>query len=95
MAFSLPIPPAWRSQGWKVKIRDKERVEPPHATIVRGTRAWRLSLRTGELLDHQPDPDDVPEALVAWVSEQVPALVTQWDAIYPENPVDSTGDIDE
>lgn len=48
MAFDLPLPVPLRKQGWRVKIRDKERLEPPHATILRRTTAWRLSLRTAE-----------------------------------------------
>lgn len=47
MAYALPLPDEWKKNGWRVKIRDDERVEPPHATILHKTRAWRLSLRTG------------------------------------------------
>jgi hypothetical protein len=39
MAFSLPLSPPLRAQGWKVKIRDRERSEPPHVTILHRTRA--------------------------------------------------------
>jgi hypothetical protein len=35
MAFSLPLNPAWSNQRWKVKIRDRERLEPPRGSILR------------------------------------------------------------
>lgn len=89
MAFSLPLPAAWRSQGWKVKIRDKERLEPPHVTILRGTRAWRLGLRTGKFLDSEPDPADVPLELVTEVRRHWPRLQEEWDTMYPKNLVKS------
>jgi len=34
--FELKIPPPWRSQGWKVKVRDRERVEPLGSAEHRG-----------------------------------------------------------
>ena len=89
MPYSLRLSAGWRSQRWKVKIRDKERLEPPHVTLLRGTRSWRLSLRTGAFLDAVPDPAEVPPALVTEVRGQLEELVKQWDAMYPENPVSS------
>ena len=89
MAFRLKLPQPWESQGWKVKVRDRERVEPPHITIIFRRRAWRLGLRDGEFLDEEPDPSDVPTELVSWVREQHSELVRQWDRMYPENPVQS------
>src|SRR3954447_14063766 len=34
MPFDLPLTRKLRVQGWKVKIREKERVEPPHVTVM-------------------------------------------------------------
>ena len=95
MAFSLPLPGPWTSQGWKAKIRDKERTEPPHVTILRGTRAWRFSLRSSEFLDGIPDPKHVPQDLVDVVRQALPELISEWDKMYPENPVSSTGGDDD
>jgi len=50
MVYDLELPPQFRQGGWKVKIRDRERVEPPHVTLLFRTSAWRLDLRTGEFL---------------------------------------------
>jgi hypothetical protein len=94
MAFQLPLPKRFRRQ-WTVKIRDRERVEPPHVTILRRTQAWRLDLRTGEFLDREPDPDEVPEALLATIRRQWTLLCETWDEMYPENPVASEENDDE
>jgi 2'-5' RNA ligase len=87
MAFALALPAEWAKQGWKVKIRDDERNETPHVTFLRRRQAWRMSLRTGDFLDREPDPGDVPEELVerVWIKRAV--LRHTWNLMYPENPV--------
>lgn len=87
MPYDLVLPPRWRLQRWKVKIRDRERLEPPHATILRGTEAWRFCLRTEEFLDDRPDPDEIPDELVDLIRAKLELLRTEWDRMYPENPV--------
>ena len=87
MAFSFPLSHRWVTQRWKVKIRDKERLEPPHVSFICGKRTWRLGLRSGEFLDVEPDPTEVPSGLVDEVKAALDELRTRWDAIYPENPV--------
>lgn len=90
MAFSLSLPEALKNARWKVKIRDKETREPPHLTIIRGTLAWRIDLRSGVFMDRHPDPDEVPAELVALIraDEIWEQLRREWDAMYPGNPVD-------
>ena len=78
------------SQGWKVKVRDKERLEPPHVTIMRKTTAWRWGLRNEQFLDREPDPKDVPDTLVEIVRTSHEMLCDNRDRMYPENPVAST-----
>jgi hypothetical protein len=92
MAYSLPLPKALRKARWKVKIRDKETREPPHVTILRGTRAWRISLRSGEFMDEGPKPSDVPEQLVNLIKDEATwkKLCDEWDSMYPNNPVSET-----
>jgi hypothetical protein len=72
---------------WKVKIRDRERVEPPHATVIRRRDSWRYGLREKEFLDNRPDPRDVPDELLAEIEQQIDTLRQKWDEMYPENPV--------
>jgi len=87
MPFELDVPAALQRQGWKVKIRERERVEPPHVTIIRRTKTWRYGLRGGGFLDVRPSPRDVPAELVAHVDARLADLRAAWDAMYPENPV--------
>ena len=87
MAYALHMPDEWRSQGWKVKIRDDERNETPHVTFLRRRQAWRLSLRTGAFMDALPDPAQVPRELAGFVWSRRERLCRAWDGMYPENPV--------
>ena len=90
MAYALMLPDEWATQGWKVKIRDDERNETPHVTVLRRRDAWRLSLRTCEFLDARPDPGDVPREVVQHVWAERRVLRRTWNAMYPENPVYSS-----
>ena len=87
MAFQLGLPAPWASRGWKAKIRDRERMEPPHVSIIFKGNTWRLNLRTGDLLDKEPAPADLPKDLVAVIRSSFPSLIEAWDRMYPENPV--------
>lgn len=89
MAFELPLPSALKKAGWKVKIRDKESREPPHVTLIRGARAWRINLRTGEFMDAQPPSKDVPKDLLRHVEDSWEQLCAEWEQMYPDNPVSS------
>jgi hypothetical protein len=51
MPFDLRLARQLAKAGWKVKIRDKERLEEPHLTIIKGTRSWRIGLRSRAFLD--------------------------------------------
>ena len=75
-----------------MKIRDKERLEPPHASILFKDKAWRIGLRDGEFLDGSPSPKDVPKALLAHVEVSRNELCSHWNLMYPNNPLDSTED---
>jgi hypothetical protein len=87
--YELRLPTRFRQAGWKVKIREKETREPPHVTILRQTRAWRINLRTGEFMDAEPSPADVPKELVAYIKRPAiwQRLCEEWDRKYPTNPV--------
>jgi hypothetical protein len=95
MAFSLTLPPPLPAQGWKVKIRDQERNEPPHVTIIRKKQWWRFDLRSRAFLDRDPDPKEVPAEVLAEIEKQIDVLRREWDEMYPENPIDSKDDGDE
>ncbi len=95
MPFALTLPEPAASRGWKAKIRDRERLEPPHVTILHKTRAWRFDLRSGTFLDREPDPKDIPEEVVGAVRSNLEVLRQEWDRMFPENLVFSTEDDDE
>jgi hypothetical protein len=92
MPFRLRLSARFTRQGWKVKIRDKERLEPPHATILHKTQAWRLGLRDMQFLDIEPDPIEVPVALLKEIESGRDELCQQWDRMYPDNPVTEADD---
>lgn len=88
MAFELKaLLPRDSAAGWKVKIRDKERVEPPHVTILHKTRAWRFGLRESAFLDRDPPPKEVPDSVLDAVRVNTSRLIEEWNAMYPDNPV--------
>lgn len=95
MAFKLNLPEPWAYRGWKVKIRDRERLEPPHVTILHKTRAWRIDLRSEKFLDKEPNAEEVPKAVVAEVLSNLTLLRHEWDGMFPENPVFSQAPEDE
>lgn len=97
VAFNLRLTDALRKARWKVKIRDKETREPPHVTILRGTRAWRIDLRTSQFMDRQPDPADVPNEVVRLIKEEATwqRLCDEWDCMYPTNPVSGDDENEE
>lgn len=92
MPFSVTLPEPWATRGWKAKIRDRERLEPPHVTIQHKTRSWRFDLRSTTFLDREPDPKEVPEEIVRTVRLNLELLRQEWDRMFPENPVSSTQD---
>lgn len=90
MPFELPLPKKLRAEGWKVKIREKERVEPPHVTVMHKAGEWRLGLRDKRL----PVPPggrikDIDAAVWRIIEEHWGRLKEERDARYPENPVSS------
>jgi hypothetical protein len=93
MAFAFPLPPPWASQ-WKLKIRDRERLEPPHVTLFHRARVWRWDLRSGGFMDVDPPPNDVPAELVELIEQNLTMLRAEWDRMYPHNPVAREGSDD-
>ena len=87
MPYELLLPSRVRAQGWKVKIRDKERLEPPHATVLKRMESWRWDLRTRAFMDTSPHPREVPADVLEIIADNHAVLCSQWDKMYPENPV--------
>lgn len=93
MPFELELPAGVKKQGWKVKIRDKERLEPPHLTVIYKADAWRLGLRDEAFLVPPGGSwNAIPPAVRGCIESNWSALIEAWDRMYPENPVKGTGD---
>jgi hypothetical protein len=93
MPFQLPLPRKLKAEGWKVKIREKERVEPPHITIMHKAEEWRLGLRDRQLLVPPGGRlKDIDGEVMRIIDEQWRRLIEAWDEKYPENPVSSAED---
>jgi len=83
------------AEGWKVKIRDKERLEPPHVTILLGRKIWRLGLRDRSFLAPSGGSwREIDERVRAAIEENWRRLCDAWDHAYPTNRV-STADEDD
>jgi len=88
MPFSLDVPVDLKKAGWKVKIFDKEGLEPPHVTIMRGPDVWRYGLREKRLLvPPGGTPRDVPQGIWSAIALSLARLEAEWDARFPTNRV--------
>ena len=92
MARTFDLPAQLKAALWKVKIRDKETTEPPHASVLWGTKCWRWDLRKRAFMDTDPDPRDVPKGLVQHLNAIHAELCAAWDEMYVHNPVTSVED---
>lgn len=87
MPYELQLSKGLKRAGWKVKIRDAERLEEPHVTMVRNLRSWRLSLRTGEFLDRGDKWSDIDVDVRETIHQNWDGLQQEWDLKYPHNPI--------
>jgi hypothetical protein len=69
-------------------VLDRERLEPPHVTVVFRTIRWRFGLRTQSFLDREPPAREVPGELRAWLRSHIDEFTDVWDRMYPLNPVE-------
>ena len=92
MAYELPLDDEIRKAGWKVKIRDRERLEPPHVTIFFKTNVWRLCLRTKQFLDEGGSWRQIDKKVREAIEADWKTLCQEWDKLYPGNPVPSEND---
>lgn len=95
MPYDHPLPSSLKKQGWRVKIRDRERLEEPHVTIIRRTTCWRFGLRCRGFLDDAPDPAAIPSEVMDAIESGCNRLIAEWDRRYPENPVIDAGENDD
>lgn len=94
MPYILQLLQALKQAGWKVKIHDFERLEPPHITIYHKMRKWRLSLRDGGFLDRGDRWSQIEDGVREEIERNWDLLIREWDAIHPDNPVWGGGEND-
>jgi hypothetical protein len=96
MPHELKLPKRLKTRGWKVKIREKERLEPPHVTIMCGTNEWRIGLRDKSFLV-PPDGKwaEIDQEVRELIEKNWKTLQDAWDKKYPSNPISSEEDKDE
>ena len=87
MSEAIPLGEPWNSRGWRLKIRDREIREPPHATLFGPKGTWRWDLRRRRFMDKHAGPRLVPEDLAKLLVARHEELVAAWDRLYPANPV--------
>lgn len=95
MARAFDLPAQLAAALWKLKIRDRERTEPPHVSVLKGTQCWRWGLRERAFLDTKPPPGEVPKALVEHLAGIHDEMCAAWDEMYPHNPVTSQDNDDD
>jgi hypothetical protein len=95
MAYDLPLAQKLRKAGWKVKIRQNERLEPPHVTILFKLRAWRLCLRASRFLDEGDSWNQIKKDVRQAIEAAWDLLREEWDKLYPHNPVLSSIEDDQ
>ena len=79
-----------------MKIREKERVEPPHVTIMHKADEWRLGLRDRQLLIPPGGRiRDIDKEVMEIIDCHWTELQKAWDQKYPENPIRSIEEDDE
>ena len=87
MPYNLPLP-GKLANSWRVKIYDNERLEPPHVTVVKGRKSWRINLRTKEFMDDEPPPKEIHKEVARAVQDHWRLLQREWNRIHPNNAVD-------
>ena len=96
MPYDLPLHRVLRKAGWRVKIHDFERLEPPHVTILRGTREWRIGLRDGAfLIPPGGSWREIDEEVRKAIEDNWTELQEVWDQKYPSNLVSSEEAVDD
>lgn len=89
MAKEFKISKILKDQGWKVKIRDRERNEDPHVSIMFKTKTWRLNLRDKSIMDTSPPAREIPDDLLDEIKEDgmFEEIKEVWNKMYPEDKV--------
>ena len=90
MPHELGLPKSLKARGCKVKIRETERLEPPHVTVMCGNKEWRIGLRDKTFLVPPGGKwSDLDEEIREIIERNWKTLQDAWDRKYPSNPISS------
>lgn len=93
MPDPIELPRKLREQGWKVKIYNNERLEPPHLTLLCRGKVWRIGLRDKDVMVPPGGRwRDIDSEVRAILEREWENLCDAWDAKHPTNPVSSEED---
>lgn len=81
MPFALSLPDGVPA-GWSAKIYDNELPEEPHVTVRFKYKRWRISLRTGAILDPDPPHRELDASVYDHVKAKLNVLSAQWDIVH-------------
>jgi hypothetical protein len=77
-----------RHKPLPIGIREKERLEPPHVTIICGKKEWRVGLRDKSFLVPPGGKwDDIDDDVRELIDGNWKSLQDAWDKKYPTNPI--------
>lgn len=96
MPFELEIGEVLKSEGWKIKIRLKERNEHLHVTVMKKTKVWRINLRDFTFVDDIAPMKELPSFIKGIIRENICLLRSEWDDLYGDvNPVNTACPVGE
>jgi hypothetical protein len=84
MPYKLRLTVVLNKAGWRVSIYDAEGAEEPHVSIFRRKQSWRISLRSGELLDGA-SWRDIDASVKGLIELHWERLKIEWNAIHRTN----------
>jgi hypothetical protein len=89
MPYRVQLSRVLRKAGWTAKVYDAEGAEEPHVTVRAKTKTWRISLRTGNLLDAAGRMSEIEEDVLAAIRDPntIQAMTGYWNSRNPHNPV--------
>jgi len=90
MADPIELPKRLKARGWKAKVYDNERLEPPHITLICRERVWRIGLRERDFMFPPGGRRrDIDPEVRAILEERWETLCDAWDEKHPTNQVSS------
>jgi hypothetical protein len=96
MPHELKLQKRLKAKGCKVKIREKERLEPPPITIMCGKKEWRVGLHDGSFLVPPGGKwADIDDEVRDIIDESWKQLQDAWNRKYPSNPISSAEEDDD